>query len=534
MRRRPGSRLPEFLLAAGILFGVVVSDLSAITVSGTVVAREGDRLTPVFRASVAAREAAGSDIVAVARTDREGRFLMVDLPSPRVSLSASKNGYYTRLVNGREHDALVLDCSAPEDCEGLTFELGHAAVIAGTVVDPWGEPQGGVSLTVLRGDGEPGTAAAWVSGGNTDDRGAFRISGLKPGEYTVKGEQRRDRFFRAPSLVSDPLDVAVAEGEEVSGLQIAVRLETPQEAFTVSGNVVGPDPSSEGGYWIQMRGVRAPGSLRPPRRSNARGRVAEDGSFALSGLEAGHYMLSLHRIAQPSADDEPESWALGPVAVSGDVSGLRLSPLPPTGLAGTVEFESKERLSQIALVAMSEDGEFYAQFRITPPDLDFKLTSLMPGRYSISVSDFTRRRRGARPYVKGIRRGSKFSTGSGFEISEGVVETVTVVISDEMGRVYGRVKAPVEPGAEAAIRKGSQFQVVLSGPNRATLTAQADQYGRFQFEDVPPGDYRICAWADLASRSPGDETIWEKAGGAVREFPVEAGSDIEIDLTAAP
>jgi protocatechuate 3,4-dioxygenase beta subunit len=530
MRHRPGSRFPEFLLAAGILCGVAVSDLSAITVSGTVVAREGDRLKPVFRATVAAREAAGPDIVAVARTDRDGRFLMVDLPSPRVSLSARKNGYYSRLVNGREHDALVLDCSVPEDCEGVTFELGRAAVLSGTVVDEWGEPLDDVSVTVLRGDETQGSAVP-VSGGNTDDRGAFRIAGLKPGEYTVKAEYRRQRFYRAPALLSEPVNVTVAEGEEVGGFQIAVRREPPRETFSVSGNVAGMDSSQKGSYWIQMRSARAPGSGRPRNGGMSRTRVSEDGSFGFRGIMVGHYSLSLHQVGQPENGRETGSWPLGTVEVSGDVSGLRLHPLPAAGIRGVVEFESDRIPRQLAFLVMSEENEFVGRFAVEPPDLSFTVGNLMPGRYRVSVAAV---RRDRRLYVKGIRRGDEFLASKDFEISEGIVETVTVVVSDEMGRVYGRVKAPAEPGAERVIRKGSQFRVVLSGPNRATLTVQADQYGRFQFEDVPPGDYRICAWADLGSRSPSNDRIWEEAGNAVREFPVEAGSDIEIDLTAAP
>jgi hypothetical protein len=114
--------------------------------------------------------------------------------------------------------------------------------------------------------------------------------------------------------------------------------------------------------------------------------------------------------------------------------------------------------------------------------------------------------------------------------AEGVVDNFDIVVSDEMGRVYGRVKAATEQG----VQKGAQFLVAVQGPNHQTQVRQADQFGRFHFDDIAPGKYRICGWASLESRAAYNEKAWEQAGSAVREFAVEAGSDVEIDLTAVP
>jgi hypothetical protein len=118
-------------------------------------------------------------------------------------------------------------------------------------------------------------------------------------------------------------------------------------------------------------------------------------------------------------------------------------------------------------------------------------------------------------------------------LNEGKVEQVKLVISGEFSHVSGRVKAAAEAGAQNAIRKGAQFQVGLSGPS-GFRTAQADQNGRFELDRIVPGEYRICAWSDSDAQAIYDEKTWAKAGAAVRKFEVEAGSEVEIDLTAVP
>jgi hypothetical protein len=159
------------------------------------------------------------------------------------------------------------------------------------------------------------------------------------------------------------------------------------------------------------------------------------------------------------------------------------------------------------------------------------MTNLPAGKYDVAV--YERGEDSTAFFAKGIRRGTELLPSRGFVIGEGVVENVEVIVSDELARIYGRIKA-ADAGAAGGIREGAQFQVGLWGPNRRVRLAQADQYGRFQFERVAPGDYRICAWSDLDPRLVHDEGMWEKAGNAVREFPVEAASDVEIDLTAVP
>jgi hypothetical protein len=259
--------------------------------------------------------------------------------------------------------------------------------------------------------------------------------------------------------------------------------------------------------------------------------IDKDGSFLLNGLDKGRYALAYIDTGR-SNNGESVLQPLGTIEVSGDLSGLALAPLPPTGFSGAVRFETSKPARPLRFSLTSADAEHFAWDRVEPPDSRFEFTTLTPGTYRLTISSGWRGNTGL--YVKGIRRGEEFVPGSELVATEGVVDRFDIVVSDELGRVYGRVKAATEPGAERAIRKGAQFQVALSGPNELLRVTQADQFGRFEFEGILPGEYRICGWADVAARAVRDEKTWQQAGDAVRKFTVEAGSDVELELTAAP
>jgi hypothetical protein len=228
---------------------------------------------------------------------------------------------------------------------------------------------------------------------------------------------------------------------------------------------------------------------------------------------------------------------LGILEVQGDLTGLVLKPLPPTGFSGVLRFESPGGPPEIQVRASGSENWQPSSAVAKAPDYRFELTRLLPGTYSLEIGlgnrGFVRGRESGDFFIRGIRRGTEIRPARELTVSEGKVEQVELVISSEFSRVYGRVKAAVEPGTASAIRKGAQFQVGISGPG-GFRAVQADQNGQFEFDRTVPGEYRICAWAAPDSQAIYDEKTWAAAGGAVRKFEVEAGSEVEVNLTAVP
>jgi hypothetical protein len=123
-------------------------------------------------------------------TDRKGRFVFTDLPAhEQYFLNASGFGY----VNGGFGATPVTP--APTRIrlgDGEWFKEAHIrlwppAAVSGRVLDERGEPVVGVPVRVLAQilvGGRPQIAAGPTT--VTDDRGAYRIAGLRPGRYFVQ------------------------------------------------------------------------------------------------------------------------------------------------------------------------------------------------------------------------------------------------------------------------------------------------------------------------------------------------------------
>ena len=111
-------------------------------------------------------------------------------------------------------------------------------------------------------------------------------------------------------------------------------------------------------------------------------------------------------------------------------------------------------------------------------------------------------------------------------VSSGTNELVIVVAADQ-SKVYGKIRSP--HGSEPL----PHARVALDGAS-GKLSALTDQRGRFIFERVIPGEYRICAWSDIPADEVEDEIRWEQAGCANKIIPVEPDSQVEIDMRAVP
>ena len=98
----------------------------------------------------------------------------------------------------------MLTLTAGQEVTDVLFRLTRAAVVTGRIVDADGEPMARVSVSVLRKptademedwpvSRRPETVSE--SAAPTDDRGEYRIFGLRPGDYYIKATQSRMNFY---------------------------------------------------------------------------------------------------------------------------------------------------------------------------------------------------------------------------------------------------------------------------------------------------------------------------------------------------
>ena len=289
-------------------------------------------------------------------------------------------------VIARDAGRVVLDCTQPEDCAQVDFEMGRAAAINGRVIDELGEPVGDASPSTTTSASGDRDVRRRVS---SDDRGIFRIANLEPGEYQLRVRGGRSRRFRG-ALEAEPTEVEVEEGDDIRGVQIVLhtRMEERQ-LFKVSGHLTGVDHSGSGAHMIALIG-------RGRGRSFVR--LQEDGAFTAQNVRPGRYNVAYIHRSDSTESNGSRRVPLGSVEVTDDLVGLVLSPRPQTGLEGRVVFDRDvlavgRPSGEVYLVFRGDDGEQVAAADAESPGFEFESMGLSPGTYEVDVSRGRTRRR---------------------------------------------------------------------------------------------------------------------------------------------
>ena len=166
-------------------------------IAGVVVADGRDGF-PIRRVGVTVSRVEGGGSVST-YTDDTGRFAFPSLAAGRYTLSASKPGYLRAAYGARRHDrpGTPITLAEGQQMADLRLALTRGGVITGRVSDEHGMPAAGVSVRVMEiltvlGERQlrPARTYGGLLGESTDDRGAFRLYGLPPGDYAVVASPR--------------------------------------------------------------------------------------------------------------------------------------------------------------------------------------------------------------------------------------------------------------------------------------------------------------------------------------------------------
>ena len=152
---------------------------------------------PVRRARVAIAGADGQ-AVQTAYTDEAGRFSVRGLPAGRYTVTATRPSYVRAAYGAKRFDRPGTPITVAEGqvLSNVVLKMTRGAVISGTIVDELGQPAPGVNIQVMQfrmSGGERMLApvpAGSALGESTDDRGAYRVFGLPPGDYLITATPR--------------------------------------------------------------------------------------------------------------------------------------------------------------------------------------------------------------------------------------------------------------------------------------------------------------------------------------------------------
>lgn len=497
------------------------------SISGTVTSDEAQP-RKLRRARVtlngAAMDTGGRTVI----TDDEGRYRFTGLPSGQYSLIAVKDGYISARYGSnrplRTFNPMRMTTGLSlESGDTLTadFRLARGAVITGVVTDTDGRPEEGVIVAAASYQFISGVPERRLSVASpllrTDDRGVYRLYGLRAGEYIVSAQAPNQYatlkpsttdgrsvattpvYFPSATDVTAATLIKVAAGDERTGVDIQMRY---VPTATVAGTVALPSGSIFGRVML-MRPTGQAGTLE----SVAGTTTQPDGAFLLANVTPGHYRV--FAIAQgPSASGQstPMSGAGSiDIDVDGeDVAGVAIPTSPPFSLAGTLVFDGAGppdvRLGRMTLPivpAVGSMGGVSPYFQ--PVDAShFTISSLLPGTYrALGATVPGIRSPLGKWWLKSIAIGGREALDAPVEIRQSSDEVV-VTVGDQASAVSGTARgAHGSPLPNAA--------VVIFGADRASwffnsrrvAGVRTDAQGRYTVRNLPPGEYRAAVVLDL-------------------------------------
>jgi protocatechuate 3,4-dioxygenase beta subunit len=290
----------------------------------------------------------------VTRANEEGRYEFADLPAGRYTLGAGPAEFRATHVwahyvdpdsDGLGPTPIIL--KGGEIRTGIDVSLTRAYAVSGRVLDEWGIPvaNAGIRLTDLQTGGAGGRGHV-----PTDDRGLFRAFGVAPGRYRLCAEPRMfvsfspeghsDHQADAPIRTCYPSVTAVDDAQpitvrnaDVGGLEIRM-LRAP--VVMISGVVLSANGTPVPDASVMLMRIEEDGGY-------GSGSVARaDGSFKMTGVIPGQYVLKVERRPPASPYDDPSlEEAHVPITVDGEhVSQLVLTLSKPRTVSGRIVFEN--------------------------------------------------------------------------------------------------------------------------------------------------------------------------------------------------
>lgn len=480
-----------------------------------------------------------------ATTDEEGRFKLTGVPGGSYSVLP----YTPTLVIGSEatygQPGKSVTLSDGEEVDGIDFSLTKGGVITGRVTDGDGRPlvEQHVALMLIddRGSRMPSSYFNPFSF-STDDRGVYRVYGLRPGRYKVSvGDAPESGIIRVgyaggayvrtfhPDVTEESSAeiVEVTAGGEATGIDI--KLGRSIKTYTATGRIVDADTGKPLPNLQYGHGPVSPDQKRINGYGWTSNRTNDNGEFRIDGLAPGRHAAFVVNTEQVDFYSEPAVFEISESNVSGlEIKVRRGSSI--NGLAvieGATDPDVLARISKLELYAsiQSEDlmAPRIASIQISA-DGSFRVLGLRAGKVRISMGGYPPQKGFSLVRVErdGIPQREGIDVGPGESVSgiRLVIGYGTSVIRGQV-TVKGGEPSPNVRFAVSARRMEDEPQ----GPMAGVI---ADARGRFTLEGMLPGDYEVSAV--LVSGTPYSPGPGANRARAKQTVTVANGAETEITL----
>jgi hypothetical protein len=538
--------------------------LQNAAVQGVVVRGQND---PLSKATVELRtDTSNPSLVGNIVTDTDGRFVFQNVRPGRYRLTVKRQGY-TRPPRS-------ISVVAGQRLPDIPLPMTPTGAIYGAVYNSKNEPMGNVEVEALKASYPEGRRILTeVQTVHTNDLGEYRLFWLTPGRYYVVAiHQQVGRTSGGPgmfdigtvSMVGGP-GTFVGTSSNVDPV-LGMRPEQTDRYLPVYFPGTVDEQSASG---IDLKSGAETGGINivigPVRERHVRGVIVDGstgkpdlyGSLAVDGQEnldrerftvdhdTGVFDISLLPGSQtlvahaaggtgyatvPPGDSDIESFTIvtaktfdipGRISVesaSGNVSALENlhisllhDPPPPT-----------ERRAILSYSTPLPNGSITVEAGVG----DYRM-NISPILNANGSSNFNVPAGLQDVYVKSIRLGNIDVLNNGLHLERPPAATLDIVIGTKLGLIDGFVT--VGPQQEA----GDVSVVLIPDVRRRTdlfKSTTSDLSGRFHFDRVPPGDYKIFAWSavdDGAWFDPDFMTTQENGGKPVH---VDSGGKLDVQF----
>jgi protocatechuate 3,4-dioxygenase beta subunit len=494
------SKATEKVPPASSIFGRVVT------------AAEATPLKSARVALVPERQASGSPQVYSGISDADGKFNIKGVPAGRYRFFASHNGYVDQQFQSTGVDkGAVLALTAGEEVKDVLFRMSLAAVITGRVDDEDGEPMANIQVVALqRPSEEEREDNPWLghrelsaaTGGQTDDRGQYRLFGLKPGEYYIRaidqfmpttimmgvasddwalheslGSQYAPVYYPGVTQIGQAEAMLVRPGEEGEADFILRRVKTVE----VSGKVFAVDGKPATNCYVVL--IETPAT---ESSLNLNASPDSKGEFKIRGVPPGSYLLIAE---ENSTSEEQRHRAQAKIEVGEDNlesvalflgRGIKVSGRV-TVEAGTV---NTERLS-VSLV--SPDDIIPGGWSRVKKDGSFEILDVPDGGFIFELNGLEEGH-----CLRSARVGRDDILTNGLQIEKGeTAGTIRVIVTNSTAQLGGAV---TQNGAAVAGARVRVSPLPETPYNRARAqSTRTDQSGHFTFVAIAPGRYKVLA-----------------------------------------
>jgi hypothetical protein len=502
--------------------------------------------------------------------DTDGRFEFSGLPPGNLQLGGQHPGYSSPGLD-RATPAVTVAVANGQVVTGVVLRLTRAGAIAGHVTDEFGQPLEGAQIEIFRWETTPRgrllQQVGQMSSRDTDDRGAFRVWGLPPGEYLVSARPSRmfaarnpnppagdgytATFYPGTTTAANAQGVRVRPGQDTNGVTFGL---ISTRVASIRGRVLVPEGTPRNRIMIMVTRLEAERMYG----GGAGAGLMDDGTFTASRLAPGTYRLTA-TVRDDNGTGRAAYFGTTDVVVDGaDVDGIVIPLRAGTTLRGRLVTDdgspAPARDARVFLYPRQDsnapplippmarvdaDGRFDVRGAFGRMLVSLSLGAAAAAGSSATESPSVSATTGGpsqpprRWTVKAIYVDGQDVADSLLDFDRGDIDA-EILLTSRIAEVRGTVTwSPRDDGARPRVYVFSADPDHWIQPTRRMREMVVGEDGRFRIAAVPPGDrYLAVAVEGTPTRVSWTPELLKALSSSATALRVDEGGVYEVTLRA--